>query len=64
MMYLVSKVGIKSVCDQIAKAGFHVVILDVYGDEKTCRLGGFSNPEAQKWHQFPMLMSAKNWTGV
>ena len=58
---------IKSCCDQIAKAtGFHVVMPDVYGDEKSIAdLGGFANPDAQKWlSQFSNEDVGKKLDGV
>jgi dienelactone hydrolase len=57
---------IKSVCDQIACAGFHVVMPDLYGEEASIAdKGGFANPDAQEWlKQFSNDDSSKKLDSV
>merc|ERR1711933_557855 len=40
---------IKSVCDQIALAGFHVAMPDVYEGTDIAAQGGFGNEKAMAW---------------
>jgi len=47
---------VKSVCDAMASAGFHVIMVDVYGDEKGVNdLGGFGAEDATA------MLKENNW---